>query len=148
MGTILKGVHRVRWHELTHAYGTAEQVPGRLSRVAWGDPRAAEAALSDLGLWLAELSVFDATAAAVPFLWDLAATGTVTCRPDVLRLLRAVLAHGNPPHPAIQRAAHTAVLDGHAPAAALAEEDPDPAVRAAARELLTAIGAHTCGTCA
>ncbi|MGO4459263.1 hypothetical protein AB4039_18505 [Streptomyces sp. M-16] len=28
--------------------------------------------MSDLGLWLGELAVFDATVAAVPFLWELA----------------------------------------------------------------------------
>lgn len=72
MGAALKGMSRIRWHELTHAYGSARDVPGRLSRVAWGDARTSLDALSDLGLWLGELAVFDATVAAVPFLWELA----------------------------------------------------------------------------
>lgn len=33
MGTALKGMNRIGWNELTHAYGSAEAVPGRLSRV-------------------------------------------------------------------------------------------------------------------
>ncbi|MEU8529331.1 hypothetical protein AB0C77_27650 [Streptomyces sp. NPDC048629] len=74
MGTILKGMSRVRCHELTHAYGSAEDVPGRLSRVAWGDATTSADALCDLGLWLGDLAVFDARVAAVPFLWDLAVT--------------------------------------------------------------------------
>jgi hypothetical protein len=68
MGMVLKGMHRIRWHELTHAYGSAREVPGRLSRVAWGDARTSANAVSGLGLWLGELAVFDATVAAVPFL--------------------------------------------------------------------------------
>ncbi|MFG3207305.1 hypothetical protein [Streptomyces sp. NPDC048192] len=95
MGTLLKGTNRVRWGELTHAYGPAQDVPGRLSRVAWGDARASADALSDLGLWLGELAVFDATVAAVPFLWDLAVTDSVTARPAVIALLQAILGHGN-----------------------------------------------------
>lgn len=61
MGTVLKGMNRVGWHELTHAYGPADEVPGRLSRAAWGDPRTAALDLSDLGLRLGEPAVFDAT---------------------------------------------------------------------------------------
>ncbi|MGW2515175.1 hypothetical protein ACWC0A_38610 [Streptomyces scopuliridis] len=80
VGTLLKGVSRVRWHELEHAYGSAADVPGVLSRIAWGDVRASEAALSDLTLWIGELAVFDATVAAVPFLWELAVAGSVRCR--------------------------------------------------------------------
>ncbi|MFE4336434.1 hypothetical protein ACFRQM_45960 [Streptomyces sp. NPDC056831] len=48
MGTILKGAGRVRWHELRHANGTADDVPNLLSRIAWGDAATSAAALSDL----------------------------------------------------------------------------------------------------
>ncbi|MGE7386962.1 hypothetical protein ACQKM2_15930 [Streptomyces sp. NPDC004126] len=112
MGTVLKGMDRIGWHALTHAYGSAEGVPGRLSRVAWGDASTAASALCDLGLWLGELAVFNATAAAVPFLWDLAASEACTARPGVIELLGTILDNGNEPRPAIQHAAHRAVLDG------------------------------------
>lgn len=146
MGTILKGMSRVRWHELTHAYGSAQDVPGRLSRVAWGDARTSADALSDLALWLGEVAVFDATVAAVPFLWDLAVTDSVTSRPGVIELLRAVLDHGNPPRIDVQYAAHQAVLGGRTTVDALAR-DEDPAVRVAARDVAAAIDSHACETC-
>ncbi|MFE5804782.1 hypothetical protein [Streptomyces sp. NPDC056491] len=146
VGTILKGMSRVRWHELTHAYGSAAEVPGRLSRVAWGDARTSASALSDLGLWLGELAVFDATVEAVPFLWDLAVTDSVTSRSGVIELLQTILEHANPPQSGVQHAAHRAVLDGRSTAEVLAR-DEDAAVRAAARELVTAIGSHVCESC-
>ncbi|MFC9758824.1 hypothetical protein [Streptomyces sp. NPDC056921] len=146
MGTILKGMSRVRWHELTHAYGAARDVPGRLLRVAWGDTRTSADALSDLGLWLGELAVFDATVAAVPFLWDLAVTDSVTSRPGVIELLQAILEHGNPPQITVVRAAHQAVLSGSGTVSVLVS-DEDPAVRAAARDLAAAIDSHACEAC-
>ncbi|MEU6239138.1 hypothetical protein [Kitasatospora sp. NPDC047058] len=146
MGTILKGMNRVRWHELSHAYGPADTVPGALSRVAWGDAKTSENALSDLGLWLAELAVFDSTVAAVPFLWELAATEAVTRRSGVIEVLQAVLEHGNPPRSGVQRAAHQAVLSGRRAADQLIRDD-DPSVRSAARGLLAAIDSHRCETC-
>ncbi|MGW1727588.1 hypothetical protein ACWCQK_32315 [Streptomyces sp. NPDC002306] len=145
MGTVLKGMIRVPWHELEHAYGSAKDVPGRLSRVAWGDARTSAEALSDLGLWLGELAVFDATVAAVPFLWDLAVTEAVACRPEVIELLRAILGHGSS-HIEVQRAAHLAVLHRARTVTALTGDD-DPAVRAAANDLATAIDGHVCRSC-
>lgn len=146
MGTILKGMSRIRWHELTHAYGSARDVPGRLSRAAWGDARTSADALSDLGLWLGELAVFDATVAAVPFLWDLAVTESVNSRPEVIELLQAILEHGNPPQIDVTFAAHQAVLGGRETADLLASSK-DLAVREAAVALLAAIDCHVCEAC-
>ncbi|MFD0375027.1 hypothetical protein [Streptomyces sp. NPDC127112] len=146
MGTILKGMGQVRWHGLSHAYGSAEEVPGQLSRVAWGDARTDALALGDLGLWLGELAVFDATTAAVPFLWDLAAADAVTVRPGVIELLVSILEHTNPPHLEVQYAAHRAVLDGKNTAEAL-RRNGDPLVRTAAVGLLAAIDRHACDAC-
>ncbi|MEU9321988.1 hypothetical protein [Streptomyces sp. NPDC048295] len=137
---------RVRWHELTHAYGSAEEVPGRLSRVAWGDAPTSASALSDLGLWLGELSVFDATAEAVPFLWDLAVTDSVASRSGVIQLLMTILEQANPPRRDVQCAAHQAVLDGRRLADRLAR-DGDPAVQAVAQDLMAAIDNHVCEAC-
>ncbi|MFI8191625.1 hypothetical protein ACIF8T_22870 [Streptomyces sp. NPDC085946] len=145
MGTVLKGMNRVPWHELTHAYGSAQRVPGLLSRVAWGDVRTSTDALGDLGLWLGELAVFDATVAAVPFLWDLAVAPAVTCRPGVIELLQAILEHGAAQHE-VQYAAHRAVLSGER-TVTLLTGDEDPAVRAAASELAAAIDGHVCDSC-
>ncbi|GAA1393725.1 hypothetical protein GCM10009639_27140 [Kitasatospora putterlickiae] len=146
MGTVLKGVSRVRWHELKHAYGSAADVPGVLSRIAWGDAGASEAALSDLALWIGELAVFDATVAAVPFLWDLAVTETVNSRAGVIGLLQTILEHGNPPQPKVQLEAHQAVLSRRATADQLTH-DSDPVVRAAAQNLLAGIDSHLSESC-
>ncbi|MFE9294957.1 hypothetical protein [Streptomyces niveus] len=146
VGTVLKGMSRVRWHDLTHAYGSAGDVPGRLSRVAFGDARTSASALSDLGLWLGELAVFDATVEAVPFLWDLAVTDSVNSRSGVVELLQTILEHANPPQIDVQRAAHRAVLNGRSTADVLAC-DEDAAVRTAAANLVTAIGSHVCESC-
>ncbi|MFE3907489.1 hypothetical protein ACFXPY_46625 [Streptomyces sp. NPDC059153] len=114
--------------------------------MAWGDTRTSADALSDLGLWLGELAVFDATVAAVPFLWDLAVTDSVTSRPGVIELLQAILEHGNPPQITVVHAAHQAVLSGSGPVSVLVS-DEDPAVRAAARDLAAAIDSHACEAC-
>ncbi|MFJ4862887.1 hypothetical protein [Streptomyces sp. NPDC088748] len=137
---------RVRWHELTHAYGSAAEVPGRLLRDAWGDVGTSASALSDLGLWLGELAVFDATVEAVPFLWDLAAADSVTNRSGGIELLQTILEHANPPQIAVQHAAHRAVLDGRSVADVLTR-DADAAVQAAGRNLVTAIDSHACESC-
>ncbi|MFF3001888.1 hypothetical protein ACFVTF_03655 [Kitasatospora sp. NPDC057940] len=146
MGTILKGVSRVRWDELNHAYGSAADVPGVLSRIAWGDALASAAALSDLALWIGELAVFDATAAVAPFLWDLAVTETVTSRAGAIGLLQTILEHGNPRQPKVQLEAHQAVLSRRLTADRLTH-DSDPAVRGAAQDLLAAIDSHLSESC-
>ncbi|NEC20248.1 hypothetical protein, partial [Streptomyces parvus] len=112
MGTVLGAMRNVRWHELQHAYGSASQVPGVLSRIAWGDAPSSDEALNDLERWIGTPPVFDSTAATVPFLWELAATDTVRDRAGVLDLLSTILAAGNPEHPAWTRAAHDAVAEG------------------------------------
>ncbi|MFE4452373.1 hypothetical protein [Streptomyces sp. NPDC056796] len=146
MGTILRGMRHVRWHELRHAQGSASQVPGMLSRIAWGDSESAEDALSDLGQRIGALAVFDATVATVPFLWELAATETVKDRAGVLGLLGTILSHGHAHHPEWTRDAHLAVLAGRTAAERLAA-DGDPAVREAAGKLLTACDGHVCAVC-
>ncbi|MFJ4838283.1 hypothetical protein [Streptomyces sp. NPDC088746] len=146
MGTILRDMRHVQWHELRHAQGSASQVPGLLSRIAWGDSESAEDALSDLGRWIGAMAVFDATAATVPFLWELAAMESVKDRVGVLGLLGTILAHGHTHHPGWTRDAHLAVLAGRTTAERLAT-DGDPAVSAAAGTLLTACAGHVCPAC-
>ncbi|MFD4028221.1 hypothetical protein ACFWRV_32620 [Streptomyces sp. NPDC058576] len=165
MGTVLGAMRNVRWHELQHAYGSASQVPGVLSRIAWGDAPSSDEALNDLERWIGTPPVFDSTAATVPFLWELAATDTVRDRAGVLDLLATILAAGNPEHPTWTRAAHEAVAEGRAtavrlaaaPHAPVARDVPDTpevggpspaqAVRTAATRLLAAIDRHRCFAC-
>ncbi|MFJ8749670.1 hypothetical protein ACIREO_10070 [Streptomyces sp. NPDC102441] len=146
MGTILRDMRHVQWHELRHAQGSASQVPGLLSRIAWGDSESAEDALSDLGRAIGAMAVFDATVATVPFLWELASMETVKDRAGVLGLLGTILAHGHAHHAEWTRDAHRAVLAGRTTAERLAT-DGDPAVSTAAGELLAACHGHACGAC-
>ncbi|MEU0128688.1 hypothetical protein [Streptomyces sp. NPDC006289] len=146
MRTILGDMRHVQWHELRHARGSASQVPGMLSRIAWGDSESAEDALNDLGRWIAAMAVFDATVATVPFLWELAAMETVKDRVGVLGLLGTILARGQAHQTEWTRDAHLAVLAGR-PTAERLSGDGDPAVRAAAGELLAALGGHDCLSC-
>ncbi|WP_103532583.1 hypothetical protein [Streptomyces sp. SM11] len=157
METVLGAMRNVRWHELQHAYGSASQIPGVLSRIAWGDAPSSDEALGDLERWIGTPPVFDSTAATVPFLWELAATDTVRDRAGVLNLLGTILTAGNAEHPAWTRAAHDAVAAGRATAVRLAamHDTPDagglsPAsgVRTTAARLLAAIDRHTCPVCA
>ncbi|MDX3376901.1 hypothetical protein PV390_21125 [Streptomyces sp. ME02-6991-2A] len=150
MGTVLGEMRNVRWHELQHAYGSASQVPGMLSRIAWGDGPTADDALRDLDQWIGAPAVFDATVAAVPFLWELAATETVKDRAGVLDLLATILAAGHAQHPEWTRAAHEAVAEGRPAAARLAagtSSAQPQAVREAAARLLGAMDGHTCAAC-
>ncbi|MGW6842934.1 hypothetical protein [Streptomyces sp. NPDC054958] len=87
----------------------------------------------DLGLWLGDLAVLDATVATVPFLWDLSATDSVTSRSGVIELLQTILEHANPPTTDVQHAAHRAVIEGRS-AAEVLTRDGNAAVREAARE--------------
>ncbi|MFJ9523952.1 hypothetical protein [Streptomyces cyaneofuscatus] len=150
MGTVLGEMRNVRWHELQHSYGSASQVPGMLSRIAWGDGPTAEDALRDLDQWIGAPAVFDATVAAVPFLWELAATETVKDRAGVLDLLATILAAGHAQHPEWTRAAHEAVAEGRPTAARLAagaSSAQPQAVREAAARLLAATDEHVCTAC-
>ncbi|MFB8102314.1 MULTISPECIES: hypothetical protein [unclassified Streptomyces] len=150
MGTVLGEMRNVRWHELQHAYGSASQVPGMLSRIAWGDGPTAEDALSDLAQWIGAPAVFDATVAAVPFLWELAATETVRGRAGVLDLLATILTADHAQDPGWTRSAHEAVAEGRPTAALLATDTSPPrpqTVRDAAARLLAATDGHTCAAC-
>ncbi|SHM71036.1 hypothetical protein [Cryptosporangium aurantiacum] len=70
---VLKGLDAVAWDALSHAYGSAEDVPGMLRRAAAADAEEAAAAVEELnGSVFHQGSVYSATVAAVPFLVRLA----------------------------------------------------------------------------
>ncbi|MBT2900495.1 HEAT repeat domain-containing protein [Streptomyces sp. McG3] len=86
------------WASYTHAYGSAEDVPGCLRALAGDDGAAAEEALSELyGSILHQGSVYEASAKAVPFLARIAAAGIRTV--DVLLLIGGIAEGGTDPDP-------------------------------------------------
>lgn len=79
----LSELDQVNWAHLEHAYGSAEDVPDQLRRIAAGDSEAFESAFGNL--WH-QGTVYSATAAAVPFLIGMLEAGNT----KVLQLLGCV----------------------------------------------------------
>lgn len=81
---MLDGLDEVPWGELEHAYGRADNIPTLLRRLAAGDPDALDDfRMADDGL-VHQACVYPATAAAVPFLVELAADPEVPGRDVIL----------------------------------------------------------------
>ncbi|MEW2615348.1 hypothetical protein AB0937_35235 [Streptomyces sp. NPDC047880] len=93
MGTILSDLQRVQWTRLQAAgESTARTVPALLSKAAWSDRDTARRAVDELGDLVCERGfvVQEATAPTVPFLIELAGAPHVSCKTEVLELLRKV----------------------------------------------------------
>lgn len=88
----LMALERVPWRDIQDSTGCAAAIPLLLSSVAWGDPRTARAALADLRTRICQYGfvVEQATAATVPFLWELAQLPQVTCRAEIIQLLKNI----------------------------------------------------------
>lgn len=72
---MLDGLDGVEWSALSHAYGDAGDVPGLLRQAASGREAAGEALSELYGCLFHQGTVYPATAAAVPFLVELALYG-------------------------------------------------------------------------
>jgi len=90
--TSLGDVTRVPWREIQDTTGSAAAIPFLLAALASGDDAAARTALYGLRNRICRhgFVVDEATAVTVPFLWDLAQRPQVTCRAQILRLLRNI----------------------------------------------------------
>lgn len=156
----LDGLDARPWSSLSHAYGSAEDVPDLLRGLTGANADAVEEALSELyGSVLHQGTVYAASVAAAPFLAAIAAAGQRTA--DVLALLggmaesedehgvapgavRAAVAEQLPlllpllaaPEPEVRRTAAWAVSHTRAPAVALPalrarwDREPEAAARA------------------
>ncbi|NUS17630.1 MAG: hypothetical protein HOY69_40590, partial [Streptomyces sp.] len=93
-------VFRVPWHELTHAYGPAQDMPEHIGALYFGDEEAAGEALFELyGSLQNQGEVFDAAPPAVPFLAHAALHAPGGRRAELLMLLTALADH-HPDDPA------------------------------------------------
>jgi hypothetical protein len=92
MGTLLKRVKLIPWHELRDSLGSAVELPAVLARVAWSDEAESALALDDLRFRICRdgLAVEEVTATVVPLLWELTEAPQVRCRAEILGLLSAV----------------------------------------------------------
>ncbi|MBT3150247.1 hypothetical protein HTV45_04980 [Streptomyces sp. CHD11] len=88
----LAALSRVPWAEMQDSTGSAAAIPLLLNGIAWGDAGTALAALEDLRKRICQYGFVteQATAAAVPFLWELAQLPHVTCRARIIGLLKAI----------------------------------------------------------
>ncbi|WP_307618859.1 hypothetical protein [Streptomyces sp. V3I7] len=93
-GPPLSSVGQVPWHEFKDSTGSAEGIPLLLHTIAWGDEHAARRALAELRERICQYGfiVEQATAATVPFLWELAQSPRVTCRAQIIELLGSIAA--------------------------------------------------------
>ena len=94
---MLEGLDIVRWHELHHAYGRADEVPSLLRDVAIGSETVRERAIDQLfGCLDHQGTVYEASAFAVPFLAEIAGDRRTPFRWRVwVLVLLAGLADGN-----------------------------------------------------
>lgn len=85
-------VGRVPWRDIQDATGCAAAIPFLLAAIASGDDAAARTGIERLGHRICQYGfvVGEATPVTVPFLWDLAQRPQVTCRVQILRLLRRI----------------------------------------------------------
>ncbi|MFF9127031.1 hypothetical protein ACF09J_27755 [Streptomyces sp. NPDC014889] len=88
----LSGLGQVPWSDIRDSTGSAAGIPLLLHQVASGDAPTAGAALDQLRGRICQYGfvVEQATAATVPFLWELARLPGVTCRPRIIQLLRSI----------------------------------------------------------
>ncbi|MFE4453590.1 hypothetical protein [Streptomyces sp. NPDC056796] len=118
------------WAALTHAYGSAADVPDSLRALAGDDDEEAADALSELyGSILHQGSVYSATAHAVPFLARIAAAGIRAA--DVIALLGGIAENGADGGGSDEAAARRAVT-AELPLLLASLDDEDSAVRQAA----------------
>ncbi|MEV0638281.1 hypothetical protein AB0I77_25730 [Streptomyces sp. NPDC050619] len=90
--TPLMSLDRVPWRDIQDSTGCAAAIPLLLNGVAWGDAETSRAALGDLRRRICQYGfvVEQATAATVPFLWELAQLPHVTCRAEIIQLLKSI----------------------------------------------------------
>jgi len=88
---LLEGLDGIDWDSVTHAYGAASDVPSLLRSLLSPDAGVRKGAVDYLfgNIWH-QGTVYPATAAAVPFLYELLTAQGVPCKRDVASLLSAI----------------------------------------------------------
>src|SRR5262245_59533068 len=88
---MLDGLEAVDWASLRHAYGEATDVPGLLRALLSSDPKVREETIYELfgNIWH-QGTVYPASAAAVPFLYELLTAPEVQDKPAIAHLLASI----------------------------------------------------------
>ncbi|MDI6105036.1 hypothetical protein QLQ12_41270 [Actinoplanes sp. NEAU-A12] len=148
------GLDDIDWESLEHAYGSAEDVPGWVRGLVDSDPAVREESLDALyGAVHHQGDVYDSTVAAVPYLIEALSRPGLPGRNGIAELLASIAELGEWPDETELDEYRAEMLrhamQAHALAAAATPvlvplvDDPDPAVRAAAPQLLVAVAAAT-----
>jgi hypothetical protein len=89
--SMLEQLEKVDWASLTHAYGEATDVPPLLRSLLSADAKERERSIYDLfgNIWH-QGTVYPATAAAVPFLYELLIAPGVPGKTDIVQLLACI----------------------------------------------------------
>ena len=110
---MLEGLESINWSMLHHAYGEATDVPDMLRAMASPDPGVRHQAYDDAyGNIFHQGSVYSATAASVPFLYELAQAPLAPDRHDALFLLYKLLQATERSDTQATPAVRAAVIDG------------------------------------
>src|SRR3954452_6690271 len=108
---MLENIDRVNWAELKHAYGTCENFPNVVRRLAHPDRAVRLGALSYISENLFHQGThYDVNEFALPFLLEVAAAPQVPDRVPLFRLLRAMLGSEAIPKSPRQRREYNAYL--------------------------------------
>ncbi|WUH91491.1 hypothetical protein OG900_16165 [Streptomyces sp. NBC_00433] len=136
---------RVPWHELGHAFGSADDVPRQIRALYLGDEEAAREAIYELhGTIHHQGSIYPASAPAVPFLAHAALYARDSLRAELLTLLATLADHlpedtASPHWPGSSVAGVCAELARVMPDLLPCVRDPDRAVRRAALRVVAAV---------
>lgn len=88
---MLETLDAIEWSSLTHAYGKATDVPGVLRSLLSTDQKERRQAISMFySTILHQRTVYSATAAAVPFLYELLTTPDVQDKSEIAHLLTQI----------------------------------------------------------
>lgn len=88
---MLEGLSAIDWGKLHHAYGTAEDVPDQLRALISADAKKRDDALHELfGNIHHQSTIYEATAYAVPFLWEILARSASCDRTGIVSLIGAI----------------------------------------------------------
>jgi len=88
---MLDGLDAVDWSSLTHAYGEATDVPGLLRALLSPDPKVREKTIYELfgNIWH-QGTVYPASAAALPFLYELLVAPEVQDKSSIAHLIASI----------------------------------------------------------
>ena len=91
MSGMLENLNSIEWSKISHAYGPAADVPNHIRALLSPNTKEFESAIHQLlgNIWH-QGTVYEATAYAVPFLYEVLLCPACRCRIDVLYLLISI----------------------------------------------------------